>query len=186
MSLAALLMMEALGVSLADGLAALAAFEPLEGRGAEAEVALPGGAFILIDESYNANPASAAAALRTLGLRPAPGRRIAVLTDMLELGATRPPTTPASRPRSRPPGRPGVLRRAIDEIPLRGASADSPRRLRGRGGGVAAAAHPGRRAWGCGDGQGVEGVKSQGACRRPGRGPAVRLGGGRPDALPAL
>jgi len=85
MSLAALLMIEALGVSLADGIAALAAFEPLEGRGAEAEVAIAGGAFTLIDESYNANPASAAAALRTLGLRAA-RRRLAVLTDMLELG----------------------------------------------------------------------------------------------------
>ena len=76
MSLAALLMMEALGVPLADGLVALAAFEPLEGRGAEADVAIPGGAFTLIDESYNANPVSTAAALRTLGLKPA-RRRIA-------------------------------------------------------------------------------------------------------------
>ncbi|HXQ16808.1 MAG TPA: cyanophycin synthetase, partial [Caulobacteraceae bacterium] len=45
-----------------------------------------GGAFTLIDESYNANPVSVAAALRTLGLRQTAGRRIAVLTDMLELG----------------------------------------------------------------------------------------------------
>jgi UDP-N-acetylmuramoyl-tripeptide--D-alanyl-D-alanine ligase len=89
MSLAALLMMEALGVGADDALAALAAFEPLEGRGAECEVALPGGAFTLIDESYNANPASVAAALRTLGLRPA-RRRIAALTDMLELGKDSP------------------------------------------------------------------------------------------------
>jgi UDP-N-acetylmuramoyl-tripeptide--D-alanyl-D-alanine ligase len=86
MSLAALLMMEALGVPLADGLAALADFRPLEGRGAERRVTLAGGAFTLIDESYNANPASVAAALRTLGLRQAEGRRIVVLTDMLELG----------------------------------------------------------------------------------------------------
>jgi UDP-N-acetylmuramoyl-tripeptide--D-alanyl-D-alanine ligase len=86
MSLASLLMVEALGVALADGLAALASFEPLEGRGAERQVGLTGGPFTLIDESYNANPASVAAALRTLGLRKAAGRRIAVLTDMLELG----------------------------------------------------------------------------------------------------
>jgi UDP-N-acetylmuramoyl-tripeptide--D-alanyl-D-alanine ligase len=86
MSLAALLMMRALDVSLGDGLAALAAFEPLEGRGAEHEVAIAGGAFTLIDESYNANPLSVGAALRTLGLHPARGRRIAALTDMLELG----------------------------------------------------------------------------------------------------
>jgi UDP-N-acetylmuramoyl-tripeptide--D-alanyl-D-alanine ligase len=86
MSLAALLMMEALGVAQADALAALAEFQPLEGRGAERLVALAGGAFTLIDESYNANPASVAAALRTLGLRQTDGRRIVVLTDMLELG----------------------------------------------------------------------------------------------------
>ena len=86
MSLAALLMMEALEVPLDDGLAALAAFEPLEGRGAERRVSIPGGAFTLIDESYNANPLSVGAALRTLGLRPAQGRRIVALTDMLELG----------------------------------------------------------------------------------------------------
>jgi UDP-N-acetylmuramoyl-tripeptide--D-alanyl-D-alanine ligase len=89
MSLAALLAMEALGVTETDGLAALAAFEPLEGRGAARQVAIAGGAFTLIDESYNANPASVAAALRTLGLKPA-RRRIAALTDMLELGKDSP------------------------------------------------------------------------------------------------
>src|SRR5260221_9193772 len=87
MSLASLLMLEALDVELTDSLAALAEFEPLEGRGAERRVNFAGGAFTLIDESYNANPASVAAALRTLGLRQAAGRRIVVLTDMLELGA---------------------------------------------------------------------------------------------------
>ena len=90
MSLAALLMMEALGVTPDDGLAALATFQPLEGRGAERLVHLAGGAFTLIDESYNANPASVTAALRTLGLRKATGRRIVVLTDMLELGTQSP------------------------------------------------------------------------------------------------
>ncbi|MFI4933294.1 MAG: UDP-N-acetylmuramoyl-tripeptide--D-alanyl-D-alanine ligase [Caulobacterales bacterium] len=90
MSLAAFLMMQRLGVGEADALAALAAFEPLEGRGAERRVSLAAGAFTLIDESYNANPLSVAAALRTLGLRPAKGRRIVALTDMLELGAKAP------------------------------------------------------------------------------------------------
>ena len=89
MSLAALLMIEALGVSLDDGLAALATFPPLEGRGAERQVALPGGAFTLIDESYNANPTSVGAALQTLGLKTG-RRRVAVLTDMLELGPNSP------------------------------------------------------------------------------------------------
>ena len=40
-----------------------------------------------------------------------------------------------------------VLRRADDEKPVRGASADSPRRLRRDCSGARAVAHPGRRAW---------------------------------------
>ena len=87
MSLAALLMLEALDVGLDDGMAALAAFEPLEGRGAAREVRFSGGCFILIDESYNANPISVGSALKTLGARAASGRRIVALTDMLELGS---------------------------------------------------------------------------------------------------
>jgi UDP-N-acetylmuramoyl-tripeptide--D-alanyl-D-alanine ligase len=85
-SLAVLLMLEALGVDLDTALAALAAFEPLKGRGAERVVAIAHGSFVLIDESYNANPVSLKAALVTLGHRAAQGRKIAVLTDMLELG----------------------------------------------------------------------------------------------------
>jgi UDP-N-acetylmuramoyl-tripeptide--D-alanyl-D-alanine ligase len=87
MSLATLLMLEALDVPLDDGLAALAAFEPLEGRGASRTIRFERGAFTLVDESYNANPVSVASALKTLGATPAKGRRIVALTDMLELGA---------------------------------------------------------------------------------------------------
>ncbi len=88
MSLAALLMLEALDAPLDKSLEALEAFEPLEGRGATRSVRLPGGgAFTLVDESYNANPVSVASALKTLGSQPAKGRRIVALTDMLELGA---------------------------------------------------------------------------------------------------
>src|SRR5258705_9935754 len=49
---------------------------------------LPGGTALLIDESYNANPASMRASLALLGhadVGPR-GRRIAALGDMLELG----------------------------------------------------------------------------------------------------
>lgn len=45
------------------------------------------GPWEVLDDSYNANPASMAAALEALALRPGPGRRVAALGDMLELGA---------------------------------------------------------------------------------------------------
>ena len=81
-------MLDALDVPLETGLAALADFQPLAGRGQVTRVAAPGGAFTLIDESYNANPLSMAAGFRSLGARPVlpGGRRSVVLTDMLELG----------------------------------------------------------------------------------------------------
>ena len=87
-SLCVLLMLDALDVSLETGLEALAHFRPLAGRGETTAVQAPGGAFTLIDESYNANPLSLAAGFRSLGARPvtAGARRIVVLTDMLELG----------------------------------------------------------------------------------------------------
>ena len=85
-SLAVLLMLEALDVDLDTSLTALAAFAPLSGRGAERTIAAATGPFVLIDESYNANPVSLQAAMNTLGAHAAQGRRIAVLTDMLELG----------------------------------------------------------------------------------------------------
>jgi UDP-N-acetylmuramoyl-tripeptide--D-alanyl-D-alanine ligase len=89
-SMATLLMLEALDVDLGDSLAALGSFEPLAGRGAERELFKAGGAFTLIDESYNANPISMASAIATLGARKAAGRRIVALTDMLELGPDSP------------------------------------------------------------------------------------------------
>ena len=85
-SLAVILMLEALDVPLDTALEALAGFQPLVGRGQVRTVDAPGGAFTLIDESYNANPLSMAAGFRTLGARPTDGRRVVVLTDMLELG----------------------------------------------------------------------------------------------------
>ncbi len=88
MSLCAVLMLLALDVDLDTTLAALAAFQPLDGRGAERVVRGPAGAFTLIDESYNASPVSMAAALAALGARSGAARRIVALTDMLELGAS--------------------------------------------------------------------------------------------------
>lgn len=89
-SMAVLLMLEALDVGLDDSIAALGEFEPLAGRGAEKTIRLAAGGFTLIDESYNANPVSMAAAFASLGARHARGRRIVALTDMLELGAEGP------------------------------------------------------------------------------------------------
>ncbi|PHS27935.1 MAG: UDP-N-acetylmuramoyl-tripeptide--D-alanyl-D-alanine ligase [Robiginitomaculum sp.] len=73
------------GVEAKDAAAALANLEPLPGRGGAIKVHLPGGEATLLDDAYNANPVSMAAAFDTLGVWPAK-RRIAVLGDMLELG----------------------------------------------------------------------------------------------------
>jgi UDP-N-acetylmuramoyl-tripeptide--D-alanyl-D-alanine ligase len=84
----ALLAADALGADLARAADALAEFSAPKGRGARITLQGPGGAFTVIDESYNANPASMRAALALLGAaRPGEGgRRIAALGDMLELG----------------------------------------------------------------------------------------------------
>ncbi len=67
---------------------ALAGMTALKGRGRCHEIATPRGAFLVIDESYNASPVAVRAALRTLADAQLGrgGRRIAVLGDMLELG----------------------------------------------------------------------------------------------------
>lgn len=67
---------------------ALGALKPERGRGARTTLMHPNGPFTLIDESYNANPASMKAALDLLAQADLAdgGRRIAVLGDMLELG----------------------------------------------------------------------------------------------------
>ena len=84
-AIAALLAARELGADLAKGADALVNFTALKGRGAR----FSAGGIEIIDESYNANPASMAAALDLLArTKPGPGgRRIAVLGDMLELGA---------------------------------------------------------------------------------------------------
>ncbi len=87
-SLAALLAAQIAGADLDDMARALGAFEAPIGRGQRCSLRLGEGAISLIDESYNANPASMRAALALLGEAQvgAAGRRIAVLGDMLELG----------------------------------------------------------------------------------------------------
>jgi UDP-N-acetylmuramoyl-tripeptide--D-alanyl-D-alanine ligase len=76
------------GADLALAALALAKLQPASGRGARISLEMPGGTALLIDESYNANPASMRAALALLGhsqVGPR-GRRIAILGEMLELG----------------------------------------------------------------------------------------------------
>ena len=87
-ALGVLLAADALGADLARAAAALAEFAPQKGRGERFTLQSPSGPLTVIDESYNANPASMRAALALLGAaRPgAEGRRIAVIGDMLELG----------------------------------------------------------------------------------------------------
>ncbi len=91
-SLAVLAAATLAGADLAVSALALSRLQPAAGRGVRHDLGLADGSAILIDESYNANPASMAAAISVLGqagVGPR-GRRIAVLGDMLELGAQSP------------------------------------------------------------------------------------------------
>ena len=91
-SLAVLAAASLAGADLALAALSLSQIEPAAGRGVRRALDLDNGEATLIDESYNANPASMAAALSVLGqaaIGPH-GRRIAVLGDMLELGPTGP------------------------------------------------------------------------------------------------
>ncbi len=90
-SLAVLLAVKATGADVTTAARTLSRISPLKGRGARTRIRLDragGGAFLLIDESYNASPVSVAASLTVLAQADVgdAGRHIAVLGDMLELG----------------------------------------------------------------------------------------------------
>ncbi|MEM6389029.1 MAG: UDP-N-acetylmuramoyl-tripeptide--D-alanyl-D-alanine ligase [Pseudomonadota bacterium] len=89
---ASLAAIDAVGGDLARALMSLGAWRPLAGRGQRLRIEInqtDGEGIELIDDAYNANPASVAAGLEVLAaaLPQGRGRRIAVLGDMLELGA---------------------------------------------------------------------------------------------------
>jgi UDP-N-acetylmuramoyl-tripeptide--D-alanyl-D-alanine ligase len=86
-SLAVLAAAKLAGADLASAAGALAGLEAQAGRGRRNVIATKP-PIAIVDESYNANPASMRAALATLGLIPRGEyrRRVAVLGDMLELG----------------------------------------------------------------------------------------------------
>jgi UDP-N-acetylmuramoyl-tripeptide--D-alanyl-D-alanine ligase len=85
-ALAVLAAVEAVGADVAVAGLALADMGGLKGRGERHRVSLGDGEVLLIDESYNANPASMAATLKSLGAEKDVARRVAVLGPMRELG----------------------------------------------------------------------------------------------------
>lgn len=88
-SVAALAAADVVGADLDAAAHALEHLRAFDGRGVAQRIEAPFGPFLVVDDSYNANPASMAAAFATLAARkPAAdgGRRIAALGDMLELG----------------------------------------------------------------------------------------------------
>ncbi|MCB5201106.1 UDP-N-acetylmuramoylalanyl-D-glutamyl-2,6-diaminopimelate--D-alanyl-D-alanine ligase [Neorhizobium sp. T786] len=76
------------GADLPKAIEALDELRPVKGRGEQHRLGIGEGMLTLIDESYNANPASVRAAIALLAASEPKisGRRIAVLGDMLEMG----------------------------------------------------------------------------------------------------
>ena len=88
-SLAVLAAVDAIGMDVPVAATALGDIRATRGRGQRQNIVWQGGAFVMIDESYNASPVSMEAAISLLaGATPVrEGRRIAIMGDMLELGA---------------------------------------------------------------------------------------------------
>ena len=86
-SLAVLAAVHAAGEDVEEAAAALSSFSGASGRGQILQLSFNGGKITLIDDSYNASPVSMRAALGNLGALETKGRRVAVIGDMLELGA---------------------------------------------------------------------------------------------------
>ena len=76
--------LRAAGYAAADVIPGMERWRPVAGRGTSETVRIGGGAVALTDDAFNANPASMRAAFELLAR--APGRRVAILGDMLELG----------------------------------------------------------------------------------------------------
>ncbi|MGG7535185.1 UDP-N-acetylmuramoylalanyl-D-glutamyl-2,6-diaminopimelate--D-alanyl-D-alanine ligase [Rhizobium sp. 12,4] len=87
-ALAALGVVRVVGADMEKAIGALGTLQPEKGRGKRHRLSIGSGSFTLIDESYNANPASMRAAIALLAASEPTGRgrRIAVLGDMLEMG----------------------------------------------------------------------------------------------------
>lgn len=87
-SLAVLAAAHLAGADVAKAAASLAEMRPPQGRGTQIFIDAGEGRLTLVDESYNANPASMRAAIAVLGQSAQGGgvRTVAVLGDMLELG----------------------------------------------------------------------------------------------------
>ena len=82
-ALAALAAVAAAGEDVEAAAEAMAAVEPPPGRGRVHRLA---GDAVLVDDSYNSNPAALASVLETVRASQPRGRKVAVLGDMLELG----------------------------------------------------------------------------------------------------
>jgi UDP-N-acetylmuramoyl-tripeptide--D-alanyl-D-alanine ligase len=85
-TLAVLASVELLGGNLMQAAESLQDFRGQKGRGERHNINFNGKEILLIDDSYNAGPASVKASLKTFGAIEGNGRKIAILGDMRELG----------------------------------------------------------------------------------------------------